>query len=257
MAKTAKKTKAIKTAPKPQLPAVLPDPAPKAPARSEKPDHPHQHLDRSLMAALARMTAGVSPHAVAEAWGDWAMHMARAPGRQLELIERAQQNTLKLMSHAGAALSGQQPEPPFAPKSHDHRWSHPDWQKPPFSLWQQSFLAMQDWWDHATDDLRGLHNKSADRTGFMMRQLLDTVSPSNFPPLNPEIIAETRRTLGRNLSEGALHFTDDLIHTLTQSRKPIPEGYRLGEDLACTPGQVVYRNDIMELIQYTPSTPRV
>ena len=61
---------------------------------------------------------------------------------------------------------------------------------------------MQDWWDHATDDLRGLRHKSAERTGFMMRQLLDTVSPSNFPGMNPEIIAKTLETSGRNLAEG-------------------------------------------------------
>lgn len=235
------------------LPAVMPAAALVTTGQT-KPGHPHQNLDRSVMAAMARVTGGVSPHAVADAWTDWWLHMARAPGRQLELIERAQQNSLNLMNHARNALLGHVDTPPFNPKNHDTRWTHPDWAKPPFSLWQQGFLAMQDWWDHATDDLRGLRHKSAERTGFMMRQLLDTVSPSNFPGMNPEIIARTADAHGCNLVEGAAHFIADMTQTVTQSKQPIPADFALGQHLACTPGKVVYRNDIMELIQYSPQT---
>ena len=73
-------------------------------------------------------------------------------------------------------------------------------------MWQQGFLAVQDWWDHATEPMRGLRREDAERTRFLVRQTLDLVSPSNFPLLNPEIIAETLRTGGRNLAEGAAHF---------------------------------------------------
>ena len=101
---------------------------------------------------------------------------------------------------------------------------------------------MQDWWDAATDLMPGQSQRDADRTRFQIRQMLDLVSPSNFPWSNPEIIAETKKTDGRNLIEGAGHFTEDLVQTLTQAHKAAPEGYRIGEDLACTPGMVVYRN---------------
>ncbi|MFD1196442.1 PHA/PHB synthase family protein [Seohaeicola saemankumensis] len=223
-------------------------------AQDERPSHPHQNLDRSVMAAMAQLTGGVSPHAVADAWTDWWLHMARAPGRQLELIEKAQQNTLRLMQHAAAEMTGKAQDAPFAPKANDTRWTHPDWAKPPFSQWQQGFLALQDWWDHATDDLRGLRHKSAERTGFMIRQMLDTVAPSNFPALNPGIIEKTLQTRGQNLTEGAAHLAADVVQTLTQAKRPIPEEFALGKHLACTPGKVVYRNDIMELIQYSPQT---
>ncbi|MFN9999653.1 MAG: poly-beta-hydroxybutyrate polymerase, partial [bacterium] len=83
------------------------------------------------------------------------------------------------------------------------------------------------------------------------------LSPSNQPLLNPEIIAETVKTGGRNLTEGATHFFDHAVKTLTNRHDPPPEGHRIGEDLACTPGQVVFRNGLMELIQYTPQTPQV
>lgn len=228
-------------------PAAGPQPAPLA--------HPHQNLDRSVRAAMARLTGGVSPHAFIEAWSDWALHLRRAPGRQLELMERAQQNALKLM--ADALTPGTENPPPFSPKSSDHRFDHPAWQRDPFRGWQQGFLAMQDWWEHATDTLRGLEQQDADRTRFMARQALDLVSPSNFPLTNPEILEETARQGGRNLIKGAAHFTEDLVKTLTQRHDPPPAGYRIGQDLACTPGEVVFRNDILELIQYAPTTARV
>ena len=227
------------------LPAVIETPQPA--------DHQHQHFDRAVRAAVARLSGVVSTHAFIEAWSDWAQHLARAPGRQMELAKHAQRNMGKLMALATSPGSA----PPYAPKPYDHRFKHEGWQKPPFQMWQQGFLAMQDWWDHATEPMRGLRPEDAERTRFLARQTLDVLSPSNVPHLNPEIIAETVKTGGRNLTEGAAHFAHDAMKTLAGQRDPAPEGYRIGEGLACTPGQVVYRNDLMELIQYTPQTPQV
>ena len=214
--------------------------------------HPHAALDRNVMAGLARVTGGISPHAMIDAWGDWAMHLARAPGRQLELMERAHDNWIRLVQFAASGHSGKPGEKPFAPGTYDTRWSHEGWDRLPFALWQQGFLATQDWWQAATADLRGLRKQNAERTGFMMRQLLDTVSPSNFPMGNPEIIEATRESAGRNLIDGALHFADDARRVLTQEHRPVPAEFALGRRLAATPGEVVYRNDLMELIQYAP-----
>ena len=256
---TKSSSKASTDAPGRSLPVVLPTPAGTvqrpAPRQQQGPRHPHQNLDRAARAAVARLSAGLSPHSFFDAWADWAQHLSQAPGRQLELIERAQRNALALMSHRFDTEGDR--APPFAPKPFDHRFRHPGWQKLPFSLWQQSFLAAQDWWDHATDHLRGLRPENADRTRFMARQALDIMSPSNFPALNPEIVETTLHSGGRNLAEGAANFVHDAIKTVMQSRDPAPEGYRIGEDLACTPGQVVFRNDLFELIQYSPRTAEV
>ncbi len=234
-----------------QVPTVA---APRsAPARTEGSQHSHQNFDRAARGVMARLSGGVSTHAFIEAWSDWAQHMARSPGRQLELAEHAQQNALKLM----AMLASPGSAPPFAAKPYDHRFKHDDWQKPPFQVWQQGFLAVQDWWDHATEPMRGLRPEDAERTRFLARQMLDLVAPSNFPMLNPEIIAETRKTGGRNLTEGMANFSHDMLKTLARQRDPAPEGYQIGKDLACTPGQVVFRNDLFELIQYAPQTEQV
>ncbi len=214
--------------------------------------HVHGDLDRAARAAVARMSGGVSPQAYLDAWSDWAVHMARSPGRQLELTERGWTNALKLAAHAAGAAPA-----PFAPKAYDHRFTHAGWAAPPFSLWQQGFLATQDWWDAATDRIRGLRAQDSDRARFMSRQILDTMSPSNFPWLNPEILEATRAAGGRNLAEGAGHFMRDVLGTLAGIHRPPPEGYRIGEDLAVTPGEVVFRNDLFELIQYAPTTDSV
>ena len=216
------------------------------------PEHPHQNIDRSARAAVARLTGGVSTHAFLEAWADWALHMSRALGRQLELVERAHANVFRLSEYL--AKGDADATPPFTPKDFDHRFDHPSWSQFPYRAWQQSFLATQDWWDAATEPLRGLERRDSERARFIARQAIDLVSPSNFPLTNPEIIEETFHKGGRNLTEGATNFARDIVKTLTQRHDPPPEGFRLGQDLACTPGKVVFRNELFELIQYAPST---
>jgi polyhydroxyalkanoate synthase len=217
--------------------------------------HRYQTLDRAVRAAVARRTGGLSAHSFLDAWMDWAFHLAESPGRQLELAEHAVLNAQKVMAHA--LQLDATAEPPFAPKAYDHRFEAPAWASPPFALWQQSFLAVQDWWDRATDPLRGLRPEDADRVRFLARQALDVVSPSNFPVLNPEILAATLQTGGRNLTQGAAHFAQDVLKLATNAHDPVPEGFAIGKDLACTPGMVVLRTELFELIQYAPQTPKV
>ncbi|MDR9392853.1 PHA/PHB synthase family protein [Roseovarius sp. SYSU LYC5161] len=211
-------------------------------------------VDRALRAATAQMTGGLSPHATASALTDWALHLARAPGRQMELARHATENGLKLWSYSVSALipSTPMPEPPFRPTPQDHRFTHDGWQAPVPAILQQNFLAMQDWWENATTGLSGLQEKHGDRTRFMFRQALDTLSPSNFPATNPEIIAAAQETGGANFLNGAALLAQDTLGTA-----PEDPPLQVGRDLACTPGEVIYRNDICEVIQYSPQTEQV
>ncbi|WP_460273682.1 PHA/PHB synthase family protein [Celeribacter sp. ULVN23_4] len=227
------------------------------------PDASHQTqthynlLDQYARAALARVTAGISPYSYNQAFMDWFVHTLRAPGRQLSLLETAQRNGLHLFEYALDTLRAQDTPPPFHSGPNDHRFTHQSWTRPPFSFWQQGFLATQDWFDAATEEFRGLRTQDSERVKFMVRQALDLMSPSNFPWLNPEIIETTMQKGGLNLLEGAAHFTDDFFHVLNDEHRPPPEGFQLGKDLACTPGKVVYRNELLELIQYAPQTETV
>jgi polyhydroxyalkanoate synthase len=245
-AKTGRSTAAM-------LPAVTTPASP----NTGKQAHALESLDRAARAARARATGGVSPLSIVEAWTNWALHLSRAPGRQLELLERAQANAAKLAAHALSEATGVASQDPFSPGPHDPRFSDDAWDQPPFSLMKQGFLAIQDWWDTATEAMPGQGSRDADRVRFQVRQMLDLVSPSNFPWSNPEILAETRKTRGRNLIDGTAHFAEDLVQTVTNTRKPAPAGYEIGKDLACTPGKVVFRNALFELIQYAPQTDAV
>ncbi len=229
------------------------------PASAEVPDvrpangRRYETLDRSIRAAMARFTEGTSPHAAWSAWADWAIHLARAPGRQAELAEHAQENAWR----AVAATLGIPGQAPFAPRSDDHRFDHSGWDQPPFSWWKQSFLATQDWWVHATFPVRGMRTQSAERVGFMARQVLDTVSPSNLLPTNPEILARTIESGGANLVEGAGHALADILARLSKGGAEPSSDFVVGRDIAATPGEVVFRNDIFELIQFAPQTTEV
>lgn len=233
------------------------DEIPAADTEQNTPRHPYEKLDRATRAALARATAGVSPHSIMATWMDWALHLGRSPGRQLELTERAARDTAKLWVYACEMAIGAKAAPPFKPRKQDHRFSAPGWQKVPFSLWQQAFLSAQDWWQVATDEMPGIAPRDAERAQFQIRQALDLISPSNFPWSNPEIINRTIQTGGRNLIEGSTHFLEDVAHTITQQHEPAPQGYEVGKDLAATPGRVVFRNKLFELIQYAPRTKNV
>jgi len=239
-------------------PAAAPDPAP-APQAASAPPYPRAALDRKTRAAMARATGGLSPAATIEAWSDWALHLIGAPGRRADLAEHAGRNALAFWHWTlrGMAAASPPAERPFRPGPHDHRFAHPGWAGWPFALWEQGFLATQDWWEETTRAIPGLQKHSADRVAFMLRQALDAASPSNVPALNPEILETFRTTGGRSFVDGARNFAEDLDRLITQKPKPVPEGYQIGETIACTPGEVVYRNALMELIRYTPRTEQV
>jgi polyhydroxyalkanoate synthase len=212
-------------------------------------------MDRLSRAVTARFTQGISPYALYAAWFDWASHLSNAPGRLLELGLEATEAHAQLTRFVTRGTSNEV-EPPFPPRPDDHRFTDPAWQKPPYSWWQQAFLAQEAWWKSATREVRGMTPKNAERVDFIARQLLDVWSPSNIPWLNPVIIDRTAKEQGANLVRGAKNLQEDLWRTLTR-QPPATDGLHVGVDLAITPGTVVYRNELMELIQYTPTTPSV
>ncbi|MGP6088914.1 PHA/PHB synthase family protein [Antarctobacter jejuensis] len=208
-------------------------------------------LDRALRASSARFTGGVSPHAANAAWMDWMSHLGHAPGRitalSQEAVRIAGEATLSFIKQSGAP----QPGPG------DHRFDHPGWALPPFRILKTGFLAQEQWWSEATSEIRGMRKINADRVHFMARQALDMMAPSNFPLTNPEVVERTLQTGGMNFFKGAKHLAEDIARTVTLDRAPPKAGFEVGKDLAVTPGQVVYRNDLFELIQYAPQTKTV
>jgi len=215
------------------------------------------NLDRILRAATGHLTQGISPHSMATAWFDWASHFARSPQRQVELAALAVTNAMRLASFGAQTASFQAPEPPFAPEGGDHRFADPAWRSLPHVLWQQAFLAVEGWWDAAAHEIRGMSHRDAQRVAFMTRQLMDVWSPSNHPLLNPVILRCTQRDGGLNFVQGYANFVEDAWRTAAGLLPNGTDAYKVGCDIAITPGQVVFRNELMELIQYAPATQRV
>lgn len=214
-------------------------------------------FDRISRALTARATQGISPHALYTAWFDWASHLARAPGRLTELWIEAASDMARLTRFA--LFHGTQGDAalPFPPQALDHRFADPRWTTAPFVYYAQAFLALEEWWRSATREVRGERRKNAARAEFAAMQLLDMIAPSNVPWLNPVVIDRTMTETGENLARGARHFIDDVLNAMTMQPPTSPDGFRVGENLAITPGAVVFRNDLMELIQYAPLTEAV
>ncbi len=133
-------------------------------------------LDRLGRATTARFTQGISPHAVSNAWFDWASHLAEAPGRLTELWLEGAKAGAKLARFALGGAAREEPVP-FPPQLGDHRFADPAWAQLPYVLWEQAFLAQEAWWQSATREVRGMTPKNAARVAFMARQLLDVWSP--------------------------------------------------------------------------------
>jgi polyhydroxyalkanoate synthase len=217
-----------------------------------------EHFDRSIHAAMAMVTGGISPSALSEAYADWAVHLATSPGKQMQLMNKAMRKTRRLARFVESCAAGKiDPEACIEPLPQDKRFAGEAWNKWPFSLYSQAFLLNQQWWHNAMNDVRGVTRQHEDVVSFMTRQILDIFSPSNYLATNPEVLAETLRQGGQNLVRGSQNFIDDWNRK--QDGKPPAgmEAFKVGETLAATAGSVVYRNRLIELIQYEPTTDAV
>jgi polyhydroxyalkanoate synthase len=210
--------------------------------------------DHAFRAAIAGATGGLSPTAMADAWADWAIHLAASPGKRAELFMSGYLKAWRLALYAAA---GGQCEPCVRALPQDRRFEAEAWREQPFGLIAQSFLSVQQWWDEATTGVHGVSAQDARMVEFGARQILDTVSPSNFLATNPEALRALLDEGGANLVRGWMNALEDLGRALRHEPPPGAERYRPGETVAVTPGKVVYRNHLIELIQYAPATDQV
>ncbi len=215
--------------------------------------------DRTLHAATARFTGGVSPAAMAQATMDWAIHLAASPGKRMLLAHKAMRKALRFAAYAATCAAGQDGHGArcIEPLAHDRRFASEGWQRWPFNLIHQGFLLNQQWWHNATTDVRGVTARHENLVQFMARQALDVFSPSNFLATNPDVLAQTAAEGGRNLLRGAQNFIEDWQRAVAGGRPAGADAFVPGRDVAVTPGKVVYRNRLIELIQYAPATAEV
>ena len=235
---------------------------PRPDARHERDDDPSQRLaealDRAFSYALSRVTLGLSPAALAEAYFDWMVHLALAPGKQLLLTQDALRKTLRFWHYVETCALQERPGSVcIEPLPNDKRFSADAWHAWPFNAIHQAFLLQQQWWHNATTGVRGVTPQHERQVEFATRQLLDFFSPANFVLTNPEVLLRTQAEAGQNLVRGFWNLVEDWERSLN-GRKPVgAEAFKVGENLGLTSGKVIFRNRLIELIQYTPATDKV
>ena len=215
-------------------------------------------VDRLLHVMIAQAMGGVSPASLGLAWMDWGAHLAMSPGKRAHLMEKAQRKFARLaLRHMKSLRTGEAQPPCIQPLPHDHRFDDAAWREPPYDVMYQSFLLMQQWWHNATTDVRGASKHSLDMVNFVSRQILDMYSPSNNILTNPELFKKTVEEGGDNLWRGFLNAVEDWERNAAGHPPAGAENYRPGKTVAVTEGEVVYRNRLIELIQYKPTTEKV
>ncbi len=230
-----------------KAPAVLtPAPLPRAA------ESPTQRLDRLVHASWAPYTGSLSPISLALAWADWAWHLGVSPGRQMELAALATQHVAAALQVAGGATEDE----PAGDADDDPRFRHPAWAAWPFNVYRSGFRHAEAFWREASV-LPGMTAHHRDLTRFFARQWLGVMAPANWLASNPVVLQDAVDSGGAHLVQGAMHWLRDATGQPDPQLLAEAARFEVGRHLATTPGQVVFRNRLIELIRYDPQTARV
>jgi polyhydroxyalkanoate synthase len=202
---------------------------------------------------------------------DEASEMVKTLGRVAErwvsdprkIIEAQASLTTDFLSLWSATLKragGEAAEPVAQPDKRDARFSDPDWSEHPvFDFVKQAYLIGSRWAEDMVDRAEDLDPHTREKARFYVKQITGALSPSNFVATNPELLRETLQQNGENLVRGMKMLAEDIEAGKGELkiRQSDARAFEVGVNIATTPGKVIFRNEIIELIQYTPSTPDV
>ena len=209
-----------------------------------------RHKTPGVNDEMAEMMKSVS--AVAERW-------MTDPQKAFEAQIQLGQQYVELWSAAWRRLSGEAIEQ-ASTASKDKRFVDPEWSSNPgFDFLKQAYLVSSSWADRMVQEAEGLDEHTRAKAAFYVRQLTSAMSPSNFVATNPELLRETLRENGANLARGMAMLAEDIEAGGgdIKIRQSDYSKFKVGENIAITPGKVVFRNDLIELLQYTPTTETV
>jgi polyhydroxyalkanoate synthase len=190
---------------------------------------------------------------VAEAW-------FTDPQKAIEAQSRLGGAFFDLWGRTFLRMQGEPAEPVAKPDPKDARFRDPEWsENPVFDFLKQAYLVTSRWADDLVDGADGLDEQTRHKARFYVKQLQGALSPSNFLATNPELIRETVKENGANLVRGMRMFAEDVEAGggELRLRQSDPSKFQVGVNMANTPGKVVFRNDLIELIQYAPATETV
>lgn len=183
----------------------------------------------------------------------WVSEPAKLAAAQNELFK----DYAELWGRSVRRFLGEDVEPVIEPAPGDNRFKDPDWSEGQFfDFWKQAYLLTARWAEDLTRKTEGVDEKTRKRALFYLEQMLAALSPSNFAFTNPEVVRATLATNAANLVQGMAHLAHDLEHSndLLRISQTDLSAFEVGKNLAVTPGKVIFQNDLMQLIQYSPST---
>ncbi len=203
---------------------------------------PTERLDRELHVAALPLTGGLSPVSLSLALADWAWHLGVSPGKQMDLAALA-------MQLGQDTLRGEDLLPAGAADD-DPRFRHEAWAAWPFNVMRSGFRNVETWW-HEASRLPGMTRHHAEMTDVFARQTLGVLTPANWLATNPVMLHENAKAFGGPLLRGLGNWMEDLSADPAAVQAAQREAhFKVGRDVAATPGKVVLRNRLIELIRY-------
>lgn len=198
--------------------------------------------------------------AASKTMGEIAQRWMTDPTKLVEAQTDLVQNYVDLWANTTRRMMGEEVEPLAKPAIGDNRFKDPEWSDNPyFDFCKQFYLISTNWAEALLEQTEGLDERERHKARFHLNQLASACSPTNFPGTNPEVLRETLKTNARNLVEGLANLVTDMESSddLLKISQTDLAAFEVGGNLATAPGKVIYQNDIMQLIQYEPSTPDV
>jgi len=220
-----------------------------------------------VLGTLAERGNGAGPYSMATEAGEatkllgeiarqWVSEPAKLAAAQNELFK----DYTELWGRSVRRFLGEEVEPVIEPAPGDNRFKDPDWSNGQFfDFWKQAYLLGARWAEDMTRKTEGVDDKTRKRALFYLEQMLAALSPSNFALTNPEVVRATLATNAENLVKGMAHLAHDLEHSkdLLRISQTDLSAFEVGKNLAVTPGKIVFQNELIQLIQYSPSTAEV
>ena len=200
------------------------------------------------------------PLRLTQTFMDFTAKMLADPNRLVQAQVALWQQYMKLWQATAQRMMGQPAEPVAEPARGDKRFNDPAWKdEVVFDYLKQSYLLTARWLQGTIKQVEGVDDKTAKKVDFYTRQFIDAVSPSNFALTNPQVVKATVESKGENLLKGLQNLLADLERGKGQLaiRQTDMDAFKVGVNIATTPGKVVYQNEIMQLIQYAPATEEV
>jgi polyhydroxyalkanoate synthase len=216
----------------------------------------------ALMKGMEDGKGPVSPEEgadIVKAFGAIAEYWLKDPARLVKTQKDISIDLINLWSGFMKQASGEKVEPVTPLPARDARFADKDWNENPyFNMLRQAYFLGTNWAESLVNKA-DVDEATKRKAGFYMRQIAGALSPSNFVMTNPELLRQTAEEKGENLARGMKMLAEDIEAGggKLKIRQSDPSPFKFGENIANTPGKVVFRNELIELIQYTPTTPKV